>query len=41
MRTACLMSFIFTNMAIHGTGLIGTEHPWFADFLFWLTAQGL
>ncbi|MCE2692836.1 MAG: alpha/beta hydrolase [Verrucomicrobiaceae bacterium] len=24
----------------HGTGLIGTEHPWFADLLFWLKAQG-
>jgi len=24
----------------HGTGLIGTEHPWFADLLFWLRAQG-
>jgi|UniRef100_UPI003784EBB0 acetyl esterase/lipase len=23
----------------HGTGLIGTEHPWFADLLFWLKAQ--
>jgi acetyl esterase/lipase len=20
----------------HGTGLIGTQHPWFADLLFWL-----
>ena len=24
----------------HGTGLIGTEHPWFGDFLFWLRAHG-
>ncbi len=24
----------------HGTGLIGTEHPWFADLLFWLKARG-
>ncbi len=24
----------------HGTGLIGTEHPWFADLQFWLKAQG-
>lgn len=24
----------------HGTGLIGTEHPWFGDLLFWLRAQG-
>jgi acetyl esterase/lipase len=24
----------------HGTGLIGTEHPWFADLLFWLRARG-
>jgi acetyl esterase/lipase len=24
----------------HGTGLIGTEHPWFADLLFWLKRQG-
>ena len=24
----------------HGTGLIGTKHPWFADLLFWLKAQG-
>lgn len=24
----------------HGTGLIGTEHPWFADLLFWLGAKG-
>jgi acetyl esterase/lipase len=24
----------------HGTGLIGTQHPWFADLLFWLKAQG-
>ena len=24
----------------HGTGLIGTEHPWFADLLFWLKQQG-
>lgn len=23
----------------HGTGLIGTEHPWFSDLLFWLKAQ--
>lgn len=23
----------------HGTGLIGTDHPWFADLLFWLRAQ--
>lgn len=22
----------------HGTGLIGTQHPWFADLLFWLKA---
>ncbi|WP_395716265.1 alpha/beta hydrolase [Prosthecobacter sp.] len=25
----------------HGTGLIGTEHPWFADLLFWLKGQGV
>lgn len=24
----------------HGTGLIGTEHPWFDDLVFWLKAQG-
>lgn len=24
----------------HGTGLIGTGHPWFADLLFWLRARG-
>ena len=24
----------------HGTGLIGAEHPWFADLLFWLKGQG-
>ena len=24
----------------HGTGLIGTEHPWFGDLLFWLKQQG-
>lgn len=23
----------------HGTGLIGTNHPWFGDLLFWLKAQ--
>ena len=23
----------------HGTGLIGTQHPWFADLLFWLRAR--
>jgi acetyl esterase/lipase len=23
----------------HGTGLIGTQHPWFADLLFWLRTQ--
>jgi acetyl esterase/lipase len=23
----------------HGTGLVGTEHPWFADLLFWLKAR--
>lgn len=23
----------------HGTGLIGTEHPWFADLIFWLKAR--
>lgn len=23
----------------HGTGLMGTEHPWFQDLLFWLKAQ--
>lgn len=23
----------------HGTGLIGTQHPWFGDLLFWLKAQ--
>ena len=23
----------------HGTGLLGTQHPWFADLLFWLKAQ--
>ncbi len=24
----------------HGTGLIGAEHPWLDDLLFWLRAQG-
>lgn len=24
----------------HGTGLIGTQHPWFADLLFWLRVRG-
>jgi acetyl esterase/lipase len=24
----------------HGTGLIGTGHPWFGDLLFWLCAHG-
>ena len=24
----------------HGTGLIGAEHPWFADLVFWLRARG-
>ena len=24
----------------HGTGLIGTQHPWFEDLLFWLKARG-
>lgn len=24
----------------HGTGLIGTEHPWFADLVFWLRTHG-
>lgn len=24
----------------HGTGLIGMEHPWFADLVFWLKGQG-
>jgi acetyl esterase/lipase len=24
----------------HGTGLIGTEHPWFANLVFWLRAHG-
>ena len=24
----------------HGTGLIRTKHPWFADLLFWLKARG-
>ena len=24
----------------HGTGLIGVEHPWLGDLLFWLDAQG-
>jgi acetyl esterase/lipase len=24
----------------HGTGLIGTGHPWFGDLLFWLRAHG-
>jgi acetyl esterase len=24
----------------HGTGLIGTKHPWFADLLFWLKGRG-
>ena len=24
----------------HGTGLIGTEHPWFSDLLFWLREHG-
>lgn len=23
----------------HGTGLIGTHHPWFQDLIFWLKAQ--
>jgi acetyl esterase/lipase len=23
----------------HGTGLMGTDHPWFGDLLFWLKAQ--
>ena len=23
----------------HGTGLVGTAHPWFADLLFWLKAE--
>lgn len=23
----------------HGTGLIGTKHPWFADLVYWLKAQ--
>ncbi|MCB1061883.1 MAG: alpha/beta hydrolase [Verrucomicrobiae bacterium] len=23
----------------HGTGLIGTSHPWFADLIFWLKAR--
>jgi acetyl esterase/lipase len=23
----------------HGTGLIGTQHPWFADLVFWLKGQ--
>ncbi len=23
----------------HGTGLIGTQHPWFADLVYWLKAQ--
>ena len=23
----------------HGTGLIGTKHPWFQDLVFWLKAQ--
>lgn len=23
----------------HGTGLMGTDHPWFQDLLFWLKAQ--
>jgi len=23
----------------HGTGLIGTQHPWFTDLVFWLKAQ--
>ncbi len=23
----------------HGTGLIGTNHPWFGDLLYWLKAQ--
>ena len=23
----------------HGTGLIGTQHPWFADLLFWLKGK--
>jgi acetyl esterase/lipase len=23
----------------HGTGMIGTEHPWFNDLVFWLRAQ--
>lgn len=25
----------------HGTGLIGTQHPWFADLVYWLKAQKL
>lgn len=25
----------------HGTGLIGREHPWLVDLVFWLRAQGL
>lgn len=24
----------------HGTGLMGTDHPWMRDLLFWLAAQG-
>ncbi len=24
----------------HGTGLMGTDHPWMGDLLFWLRAQG-
>ena len=24
----------------HGTGLIGTEHPWFSELLFWLRKRG-
>lgn len=24
----------------HGTGLMGTDHPWMRDLLFWLRAQG-
>jgi acetyl esterase/lipase len=23
----------------HGTGLMGTDHPWMRDLLFWLHAQ--
>ena len=24
----------------HGTGLIGTDHPWFHDLMYWLKGQG-